>query len=473
MKKASRHAQKVSKKIDKIQNKDPRQTHVEKLSKFNIIPFSSLSTHMPTVVSHVPSSLSPVDAPKPAAPTAVATGIKVAAACLNAFLSALPPSFCYKQGGDAGYIPTNCSSGFFRSAALCYQNCNAGYTFVLGVCWKNCDSGFTDTGSTCLQNCNSGYTDTGLTCLQNCSSGYRDMGLTCLSSCESGYTDTGLTCLQNCSDGYKDMGLTCFHWDWFHSRSYWKSSYSKSTYGKSSYGKKSIWKSSYIPSSYTNFDSRVQCNTGGYKPLGSALCYRDCANLGMSNCGIGACALDNTACAAGIVIMLVNIGMGFAEFVSFVVSLGLDTPAAESTNQAKAGVSNTANNASKDVQLGLQNVQKMAANSVARASFLSRVEAIAVEKLGSYVQTQTINLVCGSVGNMILNNVQGAKAIAFNPAALDPTGIASAVQNCQGPLATGNDQLVCAKSIMNAVSTIDPTGIVSIAAALVEPICDV
>jgi len=270
------------------------------------------------------------------------------------------------------------------------------------------------------------------------------------------------------------MGLTCFHWNWFNSSSYWKSTYRKSTYGKSSHGKKSLWKNSYIPSSYTNFDSRVQCNDGAYKPLGSALCYRDCKNIGMYNCGIGACSLDSTSCAVGIVLMVVNIGMGLVQFIGFVASFGADSGTATSAAQAKANVSNAVDkNASQGLSKGLQSVQKMAANPVAKASFLSRVSTLAGQKLGSYVQSQTINLVCGSVGNSILNNVQGASAINFNPAALDPTGIASSVQNCSGNLSSTNDQIGCAKSIMNVVSNIDPTGIVSIAAALVQPICDV
>jgi len=194
----------------------------------------------------------------------------------------------------------------------------------------------------------------------------------------------------------------------------------------------------------------------------------------MTNCGIGACALDNASCATGIVLMLVNIGMGLAQFIGFVASFGADSGTAESAGQAKQDVSNAVDkNASGSLTKGLQNVQKMAENPAAKASFLSRVSTLAAQKLGSYAQTQTINLVCGTVGNSILNNVQGASAIQFNPAQLDPTGIASSVQSCSGTLSSTNDQLACAKSIMNVVSNVDPTGIVSIAAALVQPLCDV
>ena len=72
--------------------------------------------------------------------------------CLNAYFNSVPPSFCWKSGGDAGYIPTLCPSGWFRSGALCYQNCITAspvYRFVAGVCWQDCPSGYSDWGLTC------------------------------------------------------------------------------------------------------------------------------------------------------------------------------------------------------------------------------------------------------------------------------------------------------------------------------------
>jgi len=172
--------------------------------------------------------------------------------------------------------------------------------------------------------------------------------------------------------------------------------------------------------------------------------------------------------------MVLNIGIGFAQFVAFVASLGLDTPAAIDANQGKAAMTNAVDkSATNGVNQGLKTAQTVAASATLKASLLQRMETLAAEKLGTYAQTQAINFVCGTVGNSILNNIQGASAIKFNPAALDPTGIASSVQSCGTSLSDQNSRILCAKSIMNVVSNIDPTGIVSIAAALVEPICDV
>lgn len=118
--------------------------------------------------------------------------------CSNVVLNAIT-QWCYKKNSDAGTIPTNCSSGWFRYGSLCYQNCKLGYTFVLGVCWQNCPSDYTD------------------------------------------------------------MGLYCVKSNWF-----W-SDYKG--------------KVSYIPSFITNFDSSVTCESGKYKPLSFALCYRDFARI--------------------------------------------------------------------------------------------------------------------------------------------------------------------------------------------------
>ncbi len=77
---------------------------------------------------------------------------KYVSACLQATIKVLPPSFCYKSGLDAGRIPTDCPSGYFRSLALCYKNCQPDETFVAGVCWEShCRKDYTDFGATCTK----------------------------------------------------------------------------------------------------------------------------------------------------------------------------------------------------------------------------------------------------------------------------------------------------------------------------------
>lgn len=55
-------------------------------------------------------------------------------------------------------------------------------------------------------------------------------------------------------------------------------------------------KKSYVVKSLTMFSG--VCPEGRYKS--GALCYKDCKVIGMSNCGIGACARDSKSCGKGI-----------------------------------------------------------------------------------------------------------------------------------------------------------------------------
>jgi ribosomal protein L1 len=57
-----------------------------------------------------------------------------------------------------------------------------------------------------------------------------------------------------------------------------------------------------------------------YKKL--ALCYRDCKNAGMVNCGIGACSRDSDSCVANIISIVVDVIGGIAEGVILIASLG-------------------------------------------------------------------------------------------------------------------------------------------------------
>lgn len=116
----------------------------------------------------------------------------VAQSCYHAFVSSIPPSFCYKKGADAGKIPTACSAGYFRSAALCYQNCNSGYYFVLGVCWQSCPSGYRDDGATCYKSFfhwffKSSYIPSSYTNFDS------------RAACESGMYKSGALCYRDCN----------------------------------------------------------------------------------------------------------------------------------------------------------------------------------------------------------------------------------------------------------------------------------
>ena len=112
-------------------------------------------------------------------------------------------------------------------------------------CWKKgADAGVIPTG------CPSGYYRSLALCYEYCRAGYYVVLGVCWAYCEPGYIDHGATCYKN-----------FFRW---------------------------YFKPTYMAGSLTNFDSRVPCPSGMYRS--GALCYRDCNNIGMVNCGIGACS---------------------------------------------------------------------------------------------------------------------------------------------------------------------------------------
>ena len=311
-----------------------------------------------------------------------------ASACLQGALSAIPGSFCYKKGADAGTIPTGCPDGYFRSAALCYQNCRSGYTFVLGVCWEKCRSGYTD------------------------------------------------------------MGLTCFKWNWFKSKSYGKDS--------------------YMSSSITNFSDRIPCPTDMYKS--GALCYRDCAKAGLVNCGIGACASSSESCGAGIGMMALEFALGAIQLVSLVVTFGASSGATGGFTAAKKAFSKISKTALKDT---MKTVARIAAKSLVKERLKQAAITAAKNALKEsikIVSETVVSTVCEQVTNQILATANNSVPDSLDLASLDPTGIASAVEKCSG-INTENDKLNCAKSVLNAVSTVDVTGLTAMAGALIQEIC--
>ena len=118
------------------------------------------------------------------------------------------------------------------------------------------------------------------------------------------------TCWENCKSHYKSVLFTCyknfFHW---------------------------YFKKSHIPSSVTFFNKDAGCWDDLYKA--GALCYKDCAAIGMVNCGLWACAKSSETCGSTIAEMSLDVITGIAEAVEFVVTFGADAPAAEAENAAR------------------------------------------------------------------------------------------------------------------------------------------
>ncbi len=165
----------------------------------------------------------------------------------------------------------------------------------------------------------------------DCPSGYfRSLAL-CYEYCAAGYSFVAGVCWAQCSAGYKDHGMTCYQslFDWY-------------------------FKSSYIPRSITNFSILIPCPKGMYRS--GALCYKNCQNLGMENCGIGACASTLEGCLSSIGTMAFDTISSIGSAIASVVTIGSTT----SMKTAAVAAKNTIKNAA--TKIGKASMKKIGDN---------------------------------------------------------------------------------------------------------------
>jgi len=190
------------------------------------------------------------------------------------------------------------------------------------------------------------------------------------------------------------------------------------------------------------------------------------------------CASSSASCASGIINLVANFLSGLAQFVGFVASFGLDAPASEAVSVAKSSVSTIVSTAKSAITDAFTTIKNIATNTVARSNFLTKVGQAAITKIKNIavgtLQSNFISQVCANVGNAILANVTAqAAAPAFNPNSLDPLNIKNTVTNCNNASGDSNAAIACGKDILGSIALVDPTGLASMAAAFMQPTCQV
>jgi hypothetical protein len=130
------------------------------------------------------------------------------------------------------------------------------------------------------------------------------------------------------------MGLYCHKWWWPQSRG----------------------KHIYFQHQLTNFDSRIPCNSGEYKS--GALCYRDCGKNSMTNCGIGACAMNDAACASGVANIVVDVLSGLIEGALFIASFGSSSGMSAGISATTTAVKSIGKSTLKTMARGVKNWMK-------------------------------------------------------------------------------------------------------------------
>lgn len=313
-----------------------------------------------------------------------------------------------------------------------------------------------------------------------CPEGYfRSLAL-CYRNCDPGYGFWGGVCWENCSEGYDNHGATCYKnlIRWY-------------------------FKKSYIPNSITNFSDQVLCPPAFYRPAGSALCYRDCNNISMENCGIGACSSDSATCVTTIIDMGISAIQGAVDAIGFVASFGATTALAPAKKAITEGIKKIGKQGMKQIMKGTfkslrKNQQKIFTNAIKKVKenliksgkkiknissaqvidkFTStKMKENVLDPAKETIKSNVLGTICTTVFDQFMKKSEEAEKNDF-PIDLETAASTIDVVNIQGSIKAcsdlSDDGLNCAKNVISGLSTFDPTGLLGIASSFMQPVCDV
>lgn len=208
------------------------------------------------------------------------------------------------------------------------------------------------------------------------------------------------------------------------------------------------------------------CDAGYYNSY-DGLCYQDCKNAAMVNCGVNACAADVGTCNSNIINMVLSVLVAIADTIIFIVSFGTAGAATKSISQAVKDAGQVAvdvattlvKNIAKDAT-AVDKIISFAIKSV-KAAFISEVEA-------------AITDTCRGIGVAIFANVVSKTTpVSYDFSSFDPTGVSGAIIACTGDRSDPNFGINCAKAVVGAISNVDPTGILAAVSTFMAPTCPV
>jgi len=413
--------------------------------------------------------------------------------------------YCYKSSyGRGGGQTLGCAAGLVKDGQLCYPACQAGYGGAGPVCYSNCPAGFKDIGALCQkpasygrgagyplkfgefnldgakQRCEKdnpqGCEKNGALYYPKCKAGFQAVGCcVCSPICPDGLTNTGTDCVKKsygrgagvpittCAAGLEQKGLLCY----------------------------------------------PQCKSGFYGE--GPVCYQNCPTSQPEACAAG-CAIDKATCGVTTGVMVYSV----FNAVYSIATLG----AAAKTNLAelKALRGNTlppsvlkaapgtaasfraiGQNADAGRLTKLYNALKRGGTFISDGA--SRTATRAKLFIGEdLVEAASKNLTNVKNTATQLNKVrvvytQGGRLVASYSdqyakhfAALTSPEIDREINNRFGPIgrqqikrewARVNLSLVLApngvqtaQSVLAIISVIDPSGLVGVAAAFTNPVCN-
>lgn len=374
--------------------------------------------------------------------------------------SALRLPFCWKQsfGRGAGEpLSGKCAAGLEQNGALCYPQCKTNYGGVGPVCWGKCPSGFNDIGAFCQKTSygrGAGYViwNEGKCNAEN-SQGCEKNGALWYPKCKQNFSGAGPVCWGTCPSGYNDTGTGC----------------AKPSYGRGA-GEPFACRAGTEKNGLLCYPNCGKADFNGVGPV----CWQKCPSQQGFDCG-AACATTQGQCASAVVSMVT------APIIAAVNIASLGSAAAALAAPAKA------------VQIGAS-VGKMTKAVTFIKSAMTAAKGNVTTLVGGAQNLKTIKqgVETGGkvfvVGSAIHREVDMfSKEFADNFAEMTSKEIDAEINQRFGTEAAYQikrqwgvrhlslmleaDGFAMAKDALAAVSVVDPTGLVSVANAFMQPVC--
>eukprot|EP01063_Lacrimia_lanifica_P018493 TRINITY_DN25398_c0_g1_i1.p1 TRINITY_DN25398_c0_g1~~TRINITY_DN25398_c0_g1_i1.p1 ORF type:complete len:282 (+),score=118.70 TRINITY_DN25398_c0_g1_i1:977-1822(+) len=280
----------------------------------------------------------------------------------------------------------------------------------------------------------------------------------CYRDCDrkSGYPEKSVlgVCYKKCKSKYKDHGASCYKnlFNWY-------------------------FKSSFVTSQEDFFSNKARCPSSHGYHVG-ALCYKDCRDIGMRNCGFGACSLSSNACVGELLSMTFEAIEGVYNGGSFLGGMASKT-AAGFFARGNAIVSRVPSSS----MAGVRNAFLLLKDHLIEDDIRKLMYDAAVSKINSKMDSSKRALLSDddvaaiaarAVDHYLfeLDKAQSWTNGNYGTAAFHATGLAKIQKNCADPK-TGNDWVHCLQAGSAFLRNFDPTGITGVAAAFLKPTCKV
>lgn len=375
--------------------------------------------------------------------------------------SALRLPFCWKQsfGRGAGEpLSGKCAAGLDQNGALCYPQCKTNYSGVGPVCWGKCPTGFNDIGAFCQKPSSygrgAGYVIwNGEKCSKENPQGCEKSGALWYPKCKPGFHPVGCcVCSPDCPSGYNDTGTGC----------------AKPSYGRGA-GEPFACRAGTEKNGLLCYPNCGKADFNGVGPV----CWQKCPSQQAWDCG-AACATTQGQCALAVTKMVAAPIIAAVSIATLGSSAAISTPA-------------------KAAQIGAS-VSKMTKAVTTIKSALTAAKGSVTTLVGGAQNLKNIThgVETGAhvfvVGSAVAREVDMfSKEFADNFAEMTSKEIDAEINQRFGneaayqikrqwgvrhlSLMLEADGFAMAKDALAAVSVVDPTGLVAVAAAFMHPIC--